>query len=477
MKLRAKLVFAILALMSITFVVMALLLQTGHLSRLQSGRARIAQVVACALTGPSTEEGFSTVLEALARERYVTAWSLRRTGGKEGTVLLAGSGDLFSPPARVISPPRKTVSYSHQEEGGSQLEAIAVLGDPQVSVVGGEVGDLLAGMLFGAGLLAVVIYLMISRLVLAPLEEILLATHRVASGAIPPQVTLAGRYDEMGRLSVAFNDMAREVLEVRQTLEERVRQATQEVEATQKELAFSDRLAATGRLAAGIAHEINNPLGGVMNAVARLQKGGLSPEKAAEYLSLVEEGLMRMRTVVRQVLDFSHRKPEVADVDMLVPLAKAMGLCEHRMASMGITCNPSLSGDLPAVRADAGELQQVFLNLIANALDAMADSDGAVLTVRAASGNGEVFIEIQDTGVGMSQEELSASFDYFHTTKVPGEGTGLGLSIAHNIVTRYGGQLTLRSTPGEGTVARVLLPQAAADADPSARTPEAEESA
>jgi len=256
----------------------------------------------------------------------------------------------------------------------------------------------------------------------------------------------------------AFSEMADEVRRTRANLEERVRAATEEVEATQRRLAFQERLAATGRLAAGIAHEINNPLGGCINAAARIRGDDLPPERKAEYIDLVLEGLERIRSIVARVLEFARREPTVQEVDPVAPLRKALAFCTHRAEKDGIPIRDEAPDALPPVRVDPGELQQVFLNLLQNALDAMPE--GGDLVLRGAGDEVEVCLEVVDTGIGMTPEEVSAGFDLFHTTKPVGQGTGLGLSIAYNTVTRYGGTLTLDSRKGEGTVARVRLPRA-----------------
>lgn len=320
---------------------------------------------------------------------------------------------------------------------------------------------LVAGSLaFGAVLVGYLLFWTIRRLILNPLDDIVHASSLLASGE---RVIVQGghRGDEIGRLADSFNLMADAVVESRENLEGKIRDATERIEATQRDLAFTERLAATGRLAAGVAHEINNPLGGVMNAVARLRRDDVTPERKIKYLDICEDGLKRIQETVRRILDFSRKRRETGAVRVTEPLMQSVELVRHLLDPAGIRLAVQIEPDDGrenhlVVSADPGDLQHVYLNLLMNAVDAMAN--GGTLTVRAYQAVNWVIVEIEDTGIGLTIDELSASFDYFHTTKPVGKGTGLGLSIAHHIVVGYRGALTLSSEKGVGTKASVELP-------------------
>ncbi|MDR3077160.1 MAG: HAMP domain-containing histidine kinase [Planctomycetota bacterium] len=329
-------------------------------------------------------------------------------------------------------------------------------------------GRLLAPGLFqvaaslGAGLvlIAYLLFASIQRLILGPIDDLLRASSRVAAGETA-YINTGGRSDEIGQLSSAFNRMAESVLESRLNLEDKVKEATDKIERTQRDLAFTERLAATGRLAAGVAHEINNPLGGVMNAVARLRREIQPSERSLKYLDICDNGLRRIQETVRRILDFSRKRPEAGVISVTVPLLQSIELIRHLLApnrvalSVNIEESRGKSNHL-RVEADVGDLQHVFLNLLMNAIDAMPN--GGSLTLNVQQVMRWVLVEIIDTGTGLTLEELSASFDYFHTTKPVGRGTGLGLSIARHIVVGYNGSLTLNSQKGVGTKASVELP-------------------
>jgi signal transduction histidine kinase len=318
------------------------------------------------------------------------------------------------------------------------------------------IGTFFIGALAGAVFISGVIYLSLSRLVLTPLQRLLDCITRVpGSGKISiPPTTENG--DEINTLLKAFSKMAEEVNHTREHLEERVDEATEKVQKVQRQLAFKDRLAATGKLAAGVAHEINNPLSGVINAVDRIGKKEITQEKKQEYISLIKDGLFRIKDIVGKILQFARYEPTIEPLDIKAPLLAAYSLCEHRISGDKFSVESNLPDSLPSVMGDRGELQQVFLNLIGNALDAMPE--GGKISFSITSNEKTLIVTINDSGCGMDENEIAKSFELFHTTKPQGEGTGLGLSIANDMITRMGGNLTITGKKGEGCVARVELP-------------------
>ncbi|MCC8108738.1 MAG: HAMP domain-containing protein, partial [Planctomycetes bacterium] len=232
-------------------------------------------------------------------------------------------------------------------------------------------GMVAASLAFGAVLVAFLLYWTLQRLVLDPIDELIAAAHELAEGA-DVQVGLSRRHDEIGTLADSFNIMAEAVNESRQNLEEKVRVAGDRIEAAQRSLAFSERLAATGRLAAGVAHEINNPLGGVMNATASLRKGDLTPERTEKYWKITEDGLDRIRDTVRRILDFSRKHREVTTLAVTVPLEQSLDLTRHLFAPAGVTASYSppdeADRDRFAVRVDPGDLQPGVLHSRVNAV-------------------------------------------------------------------------------------------------------------
>jgi signal transduction histidine kinase len=326
---------------------------------------------------------------------------------------------------------------------------------PQISFVG-----LVSTVGAGALLLIVVTYVLLNRLVLSPLEVLVTDARRLARGDYKTgTLALPDRRDEVGRLSLAIAHLRKELAAYEDDMTGRVDEALARVKASERSLAIAQRLAATGKLAAGIAHEINNPLAGMLNMARRLLEGELTPEKQAQYLRLIEESLKRIETILGHLMQSSPRPEiELAHVELREALEAAYALVRHRLVRTNIEFDVRYSGESLALLADRGVVQQIFLNLFLNAIDAMPD--GGSLEVEAWESNESVEITVSDTGCGMTREELDQAFDLFFTTKPVGMGTGLGLGIVHNLVQDLGGAIRVESQPGRGTTFFLTFPAA-----------------
>ena len=218
--------------------------------------------------------------------------------------------------------------------------------------------------------------------------------------------------------------IARDITE-RKTLEQQVREA--------------ERLASIGKLAAGVAHEINNPLGGILNCLYNIRKGTLSATRAEEYTHFMEDGLRRVQKIVRQLLDFSQQhQPELASTDVNTLVERVLVLVNHSLAEKRLTLNRECAPSLLPIMVDPHMIEQVLMNLILNAVQA-SQKDGTV-TIRTRQGDGACEIDVEDTGCGIPPDIRPNIFDPFFTTKRTGEGTGLGLSVSLGIVERHGGR-------------------------------------
>lgn len=219
----------------------------------------------------------------------------------------------------------------------------------------------------------------------------------------------------------------------------------------------TERLASIGKLAAGVAHEINNPLGGILNCLYNIRKGTLTPDRQEEYLRFMEDGLRRAQKIVRQLLDFSQQhEPELTKSDLNVIADRVFVLTDHKILEKNLTLTKEYEADLPPIFVDPHMIEQVLLNLILNAVQATPAGGKIAIKIRKCGEACEV--EVADTGSGIPPEIRPHIFDPFFTTKRTGEGTGLGLSVSLGIVERHGGQLLVESEVGEGTVFTVRLP-------------------
>ncbi|MDP6958238.1 MAG: ATP-binding protein, partial [Planctomycetota bacterium] len=312
-------------------------------------------------------------------------------------------------------------------------------------------------MALGTALLLLNVFIFLNRFVLRPLRELSEASKRISEGDFSRKIPETGTVDEMGQLRQAFNTMTERIDSSRRGLEEEVMDARGKIRNTERRLFQAQRLSTTGTLAAGIAHEINNPLGGLMNAAKAVRSGKLSPEKETEYLALIEDGLDRIHAIVEKVLQFRPKEVEARSVDLKEVVDRALAFCDHRMKQKSVTGENLLEANMPLVKGDPLELQQVFLNLLMNGVDACSEGDGRVEILGRAYDD-YVKVTFSDNGKGMGEEELVRCMDIFYTTKDVGEGSGLGLSVAHKIIENHGGKLDLESRVGEGTSVHIILP-------------------
>ncbi len=257
--------------------------------------------------------------------------------------------------------------------------------------------------------------------------------------------------DEVGELADAFNRMMDELEAARDR--EKVQRAL---------LAHTEKMAAVGTLAAGVAHEVNNPLSGVLACIENLRDDPDDREMRERYLKLIEDGLKRIERTVTNLLNFARQRelrPEPTSLNH--NLHHVVELIGYQLRKAGVEVRFDLDPQGALVRADHFQMEQLFLNLMLNAMQAMPE--GGELRFRTRTRGGEVVAEVEDTGTGIPEEIRDRIFDPFFTTREVGEGTGLGLAVSDTIVRAHGGTLTVRSRLGKGTTFRIALPAMAKD--------------
>ncbi len=302
------------------------------------------------------------------------------------------------------------------------------------------------------------------RFIHRPVEQLLEHTRKLAQGDLESRIETSSG-DELGELSTSFNDMALNLKkaqnELRQwgaTLEMRVEERTEEIRKMQSELLQSEKLAALGEMSAGIAHEINNPLTGIlMFASLLLEDPRLEPELKKDLATILRE-TRRCAEIVRGLLEFSRKAVPCKSLQSInFLLDKTLSLVEHQAFFLNIKVERKYHAILPDLLIDPNQLEQVFMNVILNAAQAMPQ--GGTLTIETGTQQKGtwVYARIGDTGYGIVPDYLEKIFDPFFTTK-GALGTGLGLSVSYGIVENHGGQIEVESRVGEGTSFTIKLP-------------------
>ncbi len=313
-------------------------------------------------------------------------------------------------------------------------------------------------------ILSLVLSLLLTRFVNKPINKLLAATKRAARGDLD-QIVGIKSHDELGELSGSFNNMITELKKSRDaieewthTLEQKVQERTQELQKVQDQLIRAGKMAALGELAAGVAHEINNPLTGVLTFSSLMLKKVDDKHPWKRDLENIVEQTTRCRNIVRGLLDFARqRKPDKKEWDINKLIEQTIGLLENQARFQNIKIVKEFKKDMPMLFLDGDQIQQVFMNILINAADAMAGSMGT-LTVKTDLRDGKALISFTDTGCGMSREQLSRVFTPFFTTKETGKGTGLGLAISYGIVQSHNGDIEVESEVGRGSTFRIKLP-------------------
>ncbi len=337
-------------------------------------------------------------------------------------------------------------------------------------------GYTIAGFSLGFVLfVALCVSIFVHRLIYVPLRDLETGAKRLASGNLEQPVPVRSE-DEFGELAASFNAMTAalrnsrlELQEWGRTLEQKVEKRTQELRIAEAEAARGEKLASVGLLAAGIAHELNNPLTGILTFTSLIRKNLPDGSTDAEDLDLVIKETKRCAAIIKRLLDFAREKtPEKKFTDINQLILVTARLIERPANLRDIDIEMDLDPDLPQVWADADQITQVIMNMLVNAQHAIEDKGSITVRTRTAQKTpgvepGEqpqpmVEVAIIDTGCGIPHKNLKRIFDPFFTSKEVGKGTGLGLSVSHGIVSAHGGMIEVESEVGEGTTFRIFLP-------------------
>ena len=321
-------------------------------------------------------------------------------------------------------------------------------------------------------LLIVVVTYFLTRSLMRPLEEMVSVSQDIAAGDLSQRASVTDQ-SEFGLLAGSFNDMLDRISEMKsqleqwgKTLEHKVEERTQQLITVQTQAARQQRLASVGQLAAGVAHEINNPLGGILTFASLMLEELPADSSYREDMEEIVRQAVRCRKIVAELLEFSRqREAQMASADINEVVSRTLALLEKQALFHNINVIRDFDPEMPVTVMDESQMQQVFMNIILNAVHAMNQRGDLTIETGHDDGKQHVFVRITDTGCGIPQENREAIFDPFFTTKDPGKGTGLGLAVAARIVQAHGGRTDVESEVGQGTSFIVFLPIGAKSGD------------
>jgi signal transduction histidine kinase len=339
---------------------------------------------------------------------------------------------------------------------------------------------------------------------MAPIKRLEQRADAMARGELADPVAAVGEGDELGRMTLALEEMRRKLREKLRSTEEvnldleravqmrtadlarknrELAEANDKLRSAQAQLVRSEKLASIGQLVAGIAHEINNPVNAIVNTVGPLEEAVAEIDSAdptarseaakdmREMVRVVQRGAQRTKAIVTALHNYSRTDDEsIVEFDVDRSIDDSLELLRH-LLKQNVTVDKRY-GNVGRVRGHAGQINQVFMNLLTNAAQALAGRNGATITIETrGERDGEIEVVIRDNGPGITPEVLPRIWDPFFTTKEVGEGTGLGLSIVHELVERHGGTITCDTKVGEGTTFTVKLPRQIVLVEPRKRPP------
>jgi len=327
--------------------------------------------------------------------------------------------------------------------------------------------------------------LFVHRLVYVPLRDLKSGAKRISAGDLDQTIPVRSD-DEFGELATSFNAMTaalkesqRELREWTRTLEHKVEERTRALRQAEAETVRGEKLASVGLLAAGVAHELNNPLTGILTFSSLIRKKMPDGSPEAEDLDLVIKETKRSAAIIRRLLDFAREKaPEKKFADLNRLIEDTVRIVEKPAHLRDIRIELDLERNLPPIWIDANMIEQVIMNMLVNAQQAIEDEGSITVRTRRAPQPKSpepgakpvpmVEITITDTGCGIPESDMKRIFDPFFSSKEVGKGTGLGLSVSHGIVNAHGGLIEVESEVGKGSTFRVYLPLEAAQAGEAA---------
>ncbi len=308
------------------------------------------------------------------------------------------------------------------------------------------------------------IYVLINK----PLKRVSKGIDELGSGNLNYRIPVKER-DEVGIISKQFNDMARklssaynEIKEWSDTLNTKVEEKTQELKTIYEQIVQMEKLASLGKLSATVAHELNNPLEGILTysklVSKKLKKEGTN-EKLTEYLDLISDEASRCGRIVKDMLIFSHTDKEEFNVCNITEIiGKSIKLIDHHLKINNIKLKSNFENEVMNISCNGQKIQQALMSLLINAIESMQSKGEGTIEITTRKSGENIEIRISDTGGGIDSKDLPHIFDPFYSTKEAGKGTGLGLSVVYGIINAHKGKIEVEETSNSGTTFKIILP-------------------
>jgi len=337
------------------------------------------------------------------------------------------------------------------------------------SVIQSNNQRIITNTLLISGIISLFVWMFITFLVNKPLKRISSGMEEIGKGNLDYRINVHS-HNELGSMASRFNEMSkrldlayREIREWSETLNEKVNEKTEELKKIYQQIIQIEKLASLGKLSATVAHELNNPLEGILTysklITKKLSKSQKDDEhtKIIQYLTLISDESARCGRIVKDLLLFSHRDDEAFITENIVAVVdKSLLLINHHLEINNIKLVRNYSEECVTLQCDAQKLQQALICLLINAIEAMNSSGTICIEIR--KENRKAILRVKDTGSGISEKDLPHIFEPFYTTKKDMKGTGLGLAVAYGIIEQHKGTIQVESTSPEGTVFKIILP-------------------
>ncbi|PJB78232.1 MAG: hypothetical protein CO090_07195 [Acidobacteria bacterium CG_4_9_14_3_um_filter_49_7] len=320
-------------------------------------------------------------------------------------------------------------------------------------------------------LLPALIMLFIKKHVSRPLRQLLVSTDQIARGDLDCKVDIVSR-DELGQLALSFNKMLERLVAFKteiegwnEELEERVTQKTMQLKEAQSQIIQAEKMSSLGRLAAVIAHEINNPISGLIVFINLLQKSMDKEElteadrvKVIKRLGIMESEAKRCGHIVSELLSFSRAEQKMMDCNIAEIVERSVSILKFKTKDKQISLNLNVEPDIPEIRCDPGKIQQIIMNLVQNAIEALPQGGEIDISAQYVKEKKQLKLVFHDNGIGIPEEFLPHIFEPFYSSKDNGQSVGIGLFVVYGVIHQHNGAIEVDSAEGKGTTFTIFLP-------------------